>query len=131
MPYEEWDSQEARESNGGCLLSTCLVLCLKLIKATDNVYFVVGLFSRYAEGYALSAEEKTMQRCANVSSCAVSVFSPAGNSYVPKWGCPHTFLSDKGVKFTAEVSKDVYTMQGATKKLRARISPKRMVRWSG
>lgn len=83
------------------------------IRCNKYVFLVVDLFSRYAEGYALSAEEKTAQGCANVLV----------NFYIPRWGCPHTFLSDRGAGFTAEVSRALYKMQGAVKKYTSSYHP--------
>ena len=50
------------------------------------VLLVVDLFSRHAEGYATTKkEEKTARGCAS---------RIVDDDYIPRWGCPHTFLSD-------------------------------------
>ena len=50
------------------------------------VLLLVDLFSRHAEGYAVTQEEKTAR------GCAVKIV----DDYIPIWGCPDTFLSDRG-----------------------------------
>ena len=54
----------------------------------DNVYvfLIVDLFSRHAEGYAMTEDEETARGCA----------SRIVDDYIPRRGCPHTFLSDRG-----------------------------------
>ena len=52
-------------------------------EGNEYVMLVVDLFSRHAEGYALTKDEKTAEGCA----------SRIVNDYIPRWGCPHTFLS--------------------------------------
>ena len=68
---------------------------------------VVDLFSRHAEGYALSADEKPTQGCA-----AKLVLH-----YIPRWGCPHTFLSDRGPEFESTVCREIFRMLGAVKRV--------------
>lgn len=75
-------------------------------RGNTYVFLVVDLFSRHAEGYALTNNEKTTKGCASILV----------NRYFPRWGCPHTLLSDRGAEFTPEVSRAVYHMQGAIKK---------------
>lgn len=37
------------------------------------------------------------------------------DAYIPGWGCPHTFLSDRGAEFISQV-RTVYEMLGAVEK---------------
>ena len=62
-------------------------------QGNEHVLLVVDLFSRHAEEYALSADEKTTQACA----------AKLVHDYIPRWGCPHTFLSDRGLEFVSTV----------------------------
>ena len=64
-------------------------------QGNEHVLLVVDLFSRHAEGYALSADEKTTQDCA----------AKMVHDYIPRWGCPHTFLSDRGSEFVSTVCR--------------------------
>ena len=64
-------------------------------QGNEHVLLVVDLFSRHAEGYALSADEKTTQGCA----------AKLVHYYIPRWGCPHTFLSDRGPEFVSTVCR--------------------------
>ena len=68
---------------------------------------VVDLFSRHAEGYALSADEKPTQGCA----------AKLVHHYIPRWGCPHTFLSDRGPEFVSTVCREIFRMLGAVKRV--------------
>ena len=49
------------------------------------VLLIVDLFSRHAEGYAMTKEEKIARGCA----------ARIVDNHIPRWGCPHTFLSDR------------------------------------
>ena len=40
-------------------------------------------------------EDKTARGCT----------SKIVDDYIPRWACPHTFLSDRGTEFTSQVSK--------------------------
>ena len=68
---------------------------------------VVDLFSRHAEGYALSADEKPTQGCA----------AKLVHDYIPRWGCPHTFLSDRSPEFVSTVCREIFRMLGAVKRV--------------
>ena len=57
-----------------------------MAKGNAYVFLVVYLFSKHAEAYAITKEEKTMEDCA----------ARLVHDYIPRWGCPHTFLSDRG-----------------------------------
>lgn len=72
----------------------------------EFVFLVVDLFSRHAEGYALSKREKNAK-----GFVAILV-----NEYIPPWGCPHTFLSDRGQEFATGVAKGAYKLLGSVKK---------------
>ena len=72
----------------------------------EYVLLVIDLFSRHAERYALSADEKTTQRCA----------AKLVHDYIPRWGCPHTFLSDRGPEFVSTVCREIFRMLGAVKR---------------
>ena len=76
-------------------------------RGNTYVLLVVDLFSRHAEGYAMTKEEKTARGCA----------ARMVDDYIPRWGCPHTFLSDRGTEFISQVSTTaVYQTLGAVKK---------------
>ena len=64
------------------------------IRSTGNehVFLIVYLFGRHTEEYALSADEKTTQGCA----------AKLVHDYIPRWGCSHTFLSDRGPEFRVQ-----------------------------
>ena len=55
-------------------------------QGNEHVLLVVDLFSRHAKENALSADEKTTQGCE----------AKLVHDYIPRWGCPYTFLSDRG-----------------------------------
>ncbi|CAB1113368.1 unnamed protein product [Ectocarpus sp. CCAP 1310/34] len=82
-------------------------------KGRQYVFLMVDLFGRYAEAYALTAAEKTAQGCS-----AILV-----QQYIPRWGCPHTFLSDRGAEFTAPMSREIYRMQGTVKMFTSSYHP--------
>ena len=87
----------------------------------EHVLLVVDLFSRHAEGYALSADEKTTQ-----GSVAKLL-----HDYIPRWGCPHTFLSDRGPEFVSTVCREISRMLWAVKKFTssAHAQTNGMVEW--
>lgn len=57
-------------------------------RGNKYVLLVVDVFSRHAEPYALSADEKTAQGCA----------SKLADDYCTRWGCPVYVLSDRGLR---------------------------------
>ena len=77
------------------------------------VFLIVDLFSRHAEGYAMTKDEKTARGCA----------SKIVDDYIPRWGCPHTFLSDRGTEFISQVSRAVYETLGTVKKFTSSYHP--------
>lgn len=79
----------------------------------EFILLVVDLFSRHAEGYALMKGEKNTK-----GFVAILV-----NEYIPRWGCPHTFLSDRGPEFATGVAKGVYKMLGSVKKFTSSYHP--------
>ena len=79
----------------------------------EFVFLVVDLFSRHAEGYALKKSEKN----------AKGFVAIMANKYIPRWGCPHTFLSDRGPEFATGVAKGVYKMLGTVKKFTSSYHP--------
>ena len=80
-----------------------LGLLPRMKQGNEHVLLAVDLFSRHAEGYALSADEKTTQ------GCAVKLV----HDYIPRWDCPHTFLSDRGPEFVSTVCREIFRMLGA------------------
>lgn len=83
-------------------------------RGNKYVLLVVDLFSRHAEPYALSADEKCAQGCAK----------KLADDYVTRWGCPTYLLSDRGGEFTAAaVAKDVHRLLGAKKRLTSSFHP--------
>lgn len=81
----------------------------KTKRGNTHILLSVDLFStsRHAESYATPGEEKTAEGCASVSA----------NDYIPpRWGCPHTFLSDRGTEFTSAVCRAVLKMLGPVKR---------------
>ena len=46
----------------------------------------------------MTKDEKTARGCA----------SKIVDDYMPRWGCPHTFLPDGGTEFISQVSRAVY-----------------------
>ena len=85
----------------------------KTQKGNEYVFLIVDLFSRHAEGYAITAAEKSAKGCAYILV----------NSYIPRWGTPHTFLSDRGAEFTNDVCRNVFRMLGAVKKFTSSMHP--------
>ena len=51
------------------------------------------------------------------------------DDYVPRSGCPHTFLSDRGTEFISQVSRAVYETLGTVNNFTILIIPRRM-EWS-
>ena len=74
-------------------------------QGNGHVLLVVDLFSRHAEGYALSEDEETMQGCT----------AKLVHDYIPRWGCPHTFLGDSGPDFVSTVCREILRMLGSEK----------------
>ena len=72
----------------------------KTDRGNRYILLVVDLFSRHAEAYAITSAEKTAKGCA----------SRLVNDYIPRWGCPQTFLSDRGAEFVSQVAREVYEM---------------------
>ena len=75
-------------------------------QGNERLLLVVNLFSRHAEGYALSDDEKTTQGCA----------AKLVHDYTPRWGCLYAFLSDKGPEFVSTVCQETFRMLGAVKR---------------
>ena len=82
-------------------------------RGNTYVLLIVDLFSRHAEGYAMTKDEKTARGCA----------AKIVDDYIPRWGCPHTFLSDRGTEFISQVSTAVYKTLGAVKKFTSSYHP--------
>ena len=61
----------------------------------------------------MTKDEKTARGCA----------SKIVDDYMPRWGCPHTFLSDPGTEFISQVSRAVYEALGTVKKLKCPYHP--------
>ena len=57
--------------------------------------------------------EKTARGCA----------SKLVDDYIPRWGCPHTFLSDRGTEFISQVSRAVYQTLGPVNNLTSSYHP--------
>ena len=85
----------------------------KTRNGSKYVLLIVDLFSRHAEPYTFTAEEKTAKGCASTSA----------NEYVTRWGCPKLLLSDKGSEFTAQVVQQVYEIFGSKKLLTSSFHP--------
>ena len=85
----------------------------KTHRGNTYILLMVDLFSRHAEAYALTKEEKTAEGCADILV----------HDYIPRWGCPHTLLSDRGTEFTARVARVVYDMLGAVKRYTSAYHP--------
>ena len=77
-----------------------------------HVFLIVDLFSRHVEGYAMTHDEKTARGCASKKV-----------DYIPRWGCPHTFLSDRGTEFISQVSRAVYETLGTVKQFTSSYHP--------
>lgn len=58
----------------------------------EYVFLVVDLFSRHAEGYAITKKEKNAK-----GFVAILV-----NEYIPRWGCAKIWLSDRGPEFATD-----------------------------
>ena len=54
----------------------------------------------------MTKDEKTARGCA----------SKIVDDYIPRWGCPHTFLSDRGTEFISQVGRAVYETLGTVSK---------------
>ena len=66
------------------------------------------------EGYAMTKDEKTARGCA--SNLVV-------DEYTPRWGCPHTLLSDRGTELISQVSRAVYQTLGAVNNFTSSYHP--------
>ena len=78
------------------------------------VFLIVDLFSRHAEGYAMTKEDKTAMGCA----------SRVVDYYIPRGGCPHTFLSDRETEFISQVRRTVvYETLGRVEELTSSYHP--------
>ena len=90
-------------------------------KGNAYVFLVVDLFSRHAGAYAIRKGEKTAKGCAArlIHDC------------IPRWGCPDTFLSDRGTEFASVVCRGVFKMLRSVKHLRAHTTLKLMAWWRG
>ena len=77
-----------------------------------HVFSTVDLFNRHADGYAMTKDEKTAR------GCALKIVD-----YIPRWGCPHTFSSDRGAEFISQVSRDVYETLETVNKFQSFIYP--------
>ena len=74
-------------SRPGQMVSFDLLVPLPETKnGNAHVLLVVEVLSRHAEEYTMTKDEKTAKGCA----------SQIVDDYIPRWGCPHTFLSDRG-----------------------------------
>ena len=45
------------------------------------------------------------------------------DDYIPRWGCTHNFLFDRGTEFISQVSTAVYQTLGAVKKITSSYHP--------
>ena len=61
----------------------------------------------------MTKDDKTARGCA----------SKIVNDCIPRWGCPHTFLSDRGTEFIYQVSRAVYETLGTIKKFTSSYHP--------
>ena len=61
----------------------------------------------------MTKHEKSARGCASkiVGDC------------IPRWGCPRTFLSDRGTEFISQVSRAVYETLGTVKKFASSYHP--------
>ena len=75
-------------------------------KGNAYVFLVLDLISGHAEAYAMKKEGKTTEGCA----------ARLVNNYIPRWGCPHTFLSDRGTEFVSVVCRVFFQNAGVRKK---------------
>ena len=73
-------------------------------KGNQYVFLVVDLFSRHAEAYAITKGEKNTEGCAD----------RLVHDYIPRWGCPHTFLSGRGPEFASVVNQDLDSVKKYT-----------------
>ena len=73
----------------------------------------MGIFSRHAEAYAITKEEKITEGCA----------ARLVHDYIPTWGCSHTFLSDRVTEFVSVVCRGVFKMLGSVKNVYELIPP--------
>lgn len=67
------------------------------VKENTDILLVVDLFNKHAEVHALIGEEKAAEGCASVIV----------NNYMPRWGCPHTLLSDRDPEFISMIIRAV------------------------
>lgn len=74
---------------------------------------VVDIFSRHTDPYAMNNGEIN----------GLSLAEKLANDYVPCWGCPRTTRSDRGPEFTGEMSKAMYEMLGAAKRVTTSYHP--------
>lgn len=77
------------------------------------MFLMVDLFRRHAEAYANCPEKHSETGCA-----AIIV-----GDYVPRWGCPHTYLSDRRPEFTSAVCRAVYEMVRSVKRFTGSYHP--------
>ena len=85
-----------------------------MVTLTWYVLLLVGLFCRHAEGDPnTNTEEKTARGCA----------AKIVDDYIPRWGCPHTYLSDRGTEFISQVSTGVFKTLEVVKKFASSYHP--------
>ena len=88
-------------------------------KGSTYIFLTVDLFSRHAEAYAMAKEQKTAEGYADLLV----------HDYIPRWGCPHAWLSDRGTEFTAKVARVVYEMLGAVERNTSMLITPRPLEW--
>ena len=82
-------------------------------KGNAHVFLVVDLFSRHAEAYAITKEEKTTEGCG----------ARLVHDYIPRWRYPNTFLSDRGTEFVSVVCRGGFKMLGPVEKYTSSYHP--------
>ena len=90
-------------------------------QGNEHVLLAVDLFSKHAEGHTLSTDKKTTQGCA----------AKLIHGYTTRWGCPHTFLSDKGPELVSTVCREFFRMPGVVKRFTSscHVQTNGMVEW--
>lgn len=78
------------------------------------ILLVADLFHRHEEAYAMSSAETISKGCA----------SRLVNDYLPRWYCPHAFLSDQGPACVSQVAQEVYAMLGVVRRYTSSLHPR-------
>ncbi|CAM9467026.1 unnamed protein product [Discosporangium mesarthrocarpum] len=76
-------------------------------------FLSVDLLSRHVSSLGSTASEMFAE------GCAIDVT----HDYIPRWGYPHTSLTDRGAEFTVQVTRAAHSMLGIDKTILLLVHP--------